>query len=415
MRRKGYLAIAIVLLLTLASPVQAATPKAGAKCTKAGITATAAGKKFTCVKSGNKLVWNKGVAIKAAPKPSPNPVFKPVEPTPSPTPTATPTPVPTATPTPTPTSTYSGPRDIFGTPTSEEALIIDKLVDIAWDKGKPATQFVISTVNDRVKGTAWSNDNAAMLPAITRILDGVGAPLTRNVDWYVWWDLQSLTPLLPPNCWAKDTRFFDVKAVGAGYCRPSTIFIFFEAYQQWYPKEGFLEKYPNEWDKYGIVAVTAGEVVHFSQQTYGERFGHESFNFYPAWLREGPSVLYSAMAYAKHMNMPYSTVRNLALQHFNNYKCGEVLLTDLLMFNQSDRFCEYSGGLLASEYMVAKSGDILAPFRYLESKMKGDGEQCQNPHRICRPSYESVIREIYSNDVDAWHAELQKYIVKWAR
>ena len=115
------------------------------------------------------------------------------------------------------------------------------------------------------------------------------------------------------------------------------------------------------------------------------------------------------------MNMPYSTVRNLALQHFNNYKCGEVLLTDLLMFNQSDRFCEYSGGLLASEYMVAKSGDILAPFRYLESKMKGDGEQCQRPHRICRPSYESVIREIYSNDVDAWHAELQKYIVKWAR
>jgi len=271
MRRKGYLAIAIVLLLTLASPVQAATPKAGAKCTKAGITATAAGKKFTCIKSGNKLVWNKGVAIKAAPKPSPNPVFKPVEPTPSPTPTATPTPVPTATPTPTPTSTYSGPRDIFGTPTSEEALIIDKLVDIAWNKGKPATQFVISTVSDRVKGTAWSNDNAAMLPAITRILDGVGAPLTRNVDWYVWWDLETLQPKLPQNCWAKDSRFFDVKSVGAGYCRPSTIFIFFEAYQQWYPKEGFLEKYPNEWDKYGIVAVTAGEVVHFSQQTYGER------------------------------------------------------------------------------------------------------------------------------------------------
>ena len=95
MKHKGYLALAIVLLLTLASPVQAATPKAGAKCTKVGITATAAGKKFTCVKSGNKLVWNKGVAIKAAPKPPPNPVFKPVEPTPTPTPTPTSTPTPT--------------------------------------------------------------------------------------------------------------------------------------------------------------------------------------------------------------------------------------------------------------------------------------------------------------------------------
>ena len=95
MKRKGGLAIAIVLLLALSTPVQAATPKAGAKCTKAGAIATASGKKFTCIKSGKKLVWNKGVAIKAAPKPPPNPVFKPVEPTPTPTPTPTSTPTPT--------------------------------------------------------------------------------------------------------------------------------------------------------------------------------------------------------------------------------------------------------------------------------------------------------------------------------
>jgi len=90
--------LAVALLLTLTTPLEAATPKAGTKCTKAGTTATAAGKKFTCVKSGTRLVWNKGVAVKAAPKPSPNPVFKPVEPTPTPTPVATPTPTPTPTP-----------------------------------------------------------------------------------------------------------------------------------------------------------------------------------------------------------------------------------------------------------------------------------------------------------------------------
>ncbi len=88
-------------MLTLAAPVQAATPKAGAKCTKVGATATAAGKKFTCVKSGKKLVWNKGVAIKkpspvATPTPSPSPSPFP-EPTPIPTPSATPTPTPTPT------------------------------------------------------------------------------------------------------------------------------------------------------------------------------------------------------------------------------------------------------------------------------------------------------------------------------
>ena len=71
---KSRVAVAVVLLLALATPLQAATPKAGTKCTKVGSTATAGGKKFTCVKSGTKLVWNKGVAItKPAPVATPTP------------------------------------------------------------------------------------------------------------------------------------------------------------------------------------------------------------------------------------------------------------------------------------------------------------------------------------------------------
>jgi hypothetical protein len=57
----------IVLVLTVSllgiAPAQAAV-KTGGKCTKAGATVTSAGKKFTCVKSGGKLVWNKGVKVK---------------------------------------------------------------------------------------------------------------------------------------------------------------------------------------------------------------------------------------------------------------------------------------------------------------------------------------------------------------
>ena len=64
------LTLSAFLLLSLVAPVQAATPKAGS-------TATASGKKFTCIKSGKNLVWNKGVAIKAAaPKPSSTPETK---------------------------------------------------------------------------------------------------------------------------------------------------------------------------------------------------------------------------------------------------------------------------------------------------------------------------------------------------
>lgn len=63
----------VLLIFSLASPVHAAKIKAGAKCSEAGITATASGKKFTCIKSGKKLVWNKGVLIrtkKATAKPA---------------------------------------------------------------------------------------------------------------------------------------------------------------------------------------------------------------------------------------------------------------------------------------------------------------------------------------------------------
>jgi hypothetical protein len=89
MKRSPSLLAFVVAISLLASPSFAAV-KAGAKCTKAGATSTTAGKKYTCVKSGAKLVWNKGVALKPAPKPSVNPVMKPVEPTPNSKPTSQP-------------------------------------------------------------------------------------------------------------------------------------------------------------------------------------------------------------------------------------------------------------------------------------------------------------------------------------
>ena len=57
------LAVLLAVSLLGIAPAQAAT-KPGSKCAKAGITVTSAGKKFTCIKSSGKLVWNKGVTIK---------------------------------------------------------------------------------------------------------------------------------------------------------------------------------------------------------------------------------------------------------------------------------------------------------------------------------------------------------------
>ena len=74
---------AAALALSLLSPsIAAAAVKAGGTCKKVGQVVTQTGKKYTCVKSGNKKIWNKGVlVIKAAPAAAPAPM-----PTPTPTP-----------------------------------------------------------------------------------------------------------------------------------------------------------------------------------------------------------------------------------------------------------------------------------------------------------------------------------------
>ena len=88
MSRRLVTLIIVSLTLTAISPLASASVRAGSPCTKAGSTSTVKGIKYTCVKSGKKLVWNKGVKVVVA-----------ATPTPTPSPTVAPTPTPTAPPT----------------------------------------------------------------------------------------------------------------------------------------------------------------------------------------------------------------------------------------------------------------------------------------------------------------------------
>ena len=56
--------IFLVLLLGLVPSWSANTPKAGSSCSKKGATQIYQNKKFTCVSSGKKLIWDKGVVVK---------------------------------------------------------------------------------------------------------------------------------------------------------------------------------------------------------------------------------------------------------------------------------------------------------------------------------------------------------------
>ncbi len=93
--RKGIIGLSLLLSISLLPAYSATPPKAGSVCSKQGITKTYKGKKYTCVKSGMKLVWDKGSVVKV---PTPAPTV---------TVTATPQPAPTVTVTATPQATWS--------------------------------------------------------------------------------------------------------------------------------------------------------------------------------------------------------------------------------------------------------------------------------------------------------------------
>jgi len=88
----GVSAAILAVSLLFQNTASAASPSGGTVCAKVGSVSTTATKKFTCVKSGKRLVWDKGVAL-----------TKPISATPTPTSTSTST--PTSTPTPTPSAT----------------------------------------------------------------------------------------------------------------------------------------------------------------------------------------------------------------------------------------------------------------------------------------------------------------------
>ena len=64
--REVIIGLSLLLSISLIPAYSATPPKAGSLCSKQGNTKSYQGKKYTCLKSGNKLVWSKGVPNKNA-------------------------------------------------------------------------------------------------------------------------------------------------------------------------------------------------------------------------------------------------------------------------------------------------------------------------------------------------------------
>ena len=161
MRRVASL-ISLFLVFGFMPSAEAVTPKAGATCKKLGAKQIFNNREFTCVKNGNKRVWNKGVAIRIQPTATPS-----LAPTSSATPTPTPTPSPSLTPTPTPTSTPTVVVTPTPTPTPSSTIRSFTAAEVATRNSERSCWSIIN--NDVYDLTNWIKQHPGGDRAILRI------------------------------------------------------------------------------------------------------------------------------------------------------------------------------------------------------------------------------------------------------
>ena len=283
--RKGLLVFLTVAFVSLwFQSLATAAVKPGTSCSKQGQPSTSAGIKYTCVKSGKKLVWNKGVSIKKpVPTKSPTPTATPtVVIMPTPTPSASASPAPTPTPSPTPTIIRKDWEFIY-------LKIWDEL-DKAQSQGSFPFEYKLSpTVNqDKAKESIAAYDKAMKL--WMAVLNG---EKVSPVIWtimsekdYAWWkQVSEQQEGYSSSVWNPVTNML-------GHCqlRPDVFCGYGTTYKSNTPDYKFLQyNVIGSAYTYSPNANTVNhESVHFYQLSVVQGFPQDL----PCWYVEGQASLY---------------------------------------------------------------------------------------------------------------------------
>ena len=282
MRKKVVLLAVSALVLATITPFANAAVKPGTKCAKQGQTSTSAGIKYTCVKSGNKLIWNKGVSVKAAAKPELNPVVKPVEPTPTSKPTPTPTPTP-------------APKNL--TPLEKMNLDIYARFVAADKKISPSFNFVRCPNVDKsmadITETAYI-DAYSFWATVYKAKAKINWLLMSEKDWDCWYETTAKFEGPNPvsrswNVWNKDTGVL-------GHCNVSSTA--FCGYGTGVREGGIFAQYNLIGSNYKIAptpGVVHHETVHnYQAQLIADNFATSKANTVAPWFMEGQANLFGS-------------------------------------------------------------------------------------------------------------------------
>lgn len=326
--KAGILAIAVAttFLPSLATPATAA-PKSGASCAKVGATSIASGKKFTCIKVGKKLIWDKGTLQRATNKPTPQ-VSK------------------------TPTTLLY--------PTSPEILKIDQLVEKAFANAKPAQANIDFQVGPGSGSAEIATIAKASLPSALIVATAMQIELKTPMTIYVgkrdW-----LTPKMPADTWCSNPMMGVPGPASAGFCGLSTGTVFLSV-------DGYLEidgkKISRDFstieDRHLISMSFTHELIHVMQAEAASQYAQSKGNYNPYWLSEGGANVGALMAQSHLHKIPYSQARIYIASYascIGNFTPSQI--KDYTVNSGQRNVCgPYFEGFHWSEYLVAASGAI---------------------------------------------------------
>jgi hypothetical protein len=285
-------ALVLALILSASSAIAAPNPKAGASCPKQGSSKIYKGNKFTCIKSGKKLVWSKGVPTKSAsgsntsdtsqsPTPSPAPTPTTI-PSPSSAPTPTPTPSPSSAPTPTPTPIPTPSKAAQPIPAGVKAALddLDK-----FPKSKEAPQQIKfhfgPNADKRLSNLIENNANATMQFFVDFYQIATPYPVFYSSPVDKDWAISEMAKngLKLRGEWSDERQLFD--PASGGDWNGSYLFWFYK--EDWSGEKG--------WDLYSVTRQdwVNHHIVHGIQNRItGGRDRHLGI-----WAREGGATFYA--------------------------------------------------------------------------------------------------------------------------
>lgn len=312
--------ITTLSLLICSTPSQASShPKPGTSCAKAGLTKINKGMQFTCLKKGKKLTWSQGKIYPS-------------------------------------TSNSTSP--------SKEALFVENQITEA-SKVIPMLSIPKHevVVDPSIKDGPWLQATTYSIDPTIRLLKHLGFNFSQVPKLLIFRDFTWAKDKMTGSCllWGENSA--------GGTCQSDIVF----SNLGWFERRNYkTDKFNGIYDRMLISSNLPVGLLHVAQAEVFKESNNTNnpgrLNDIPAWISMGKMQFMKLASYSIVSGTKYSALRREYLVSVGN-SCKNISLKSLSDVGPYESSCDWINGMLATELLIAKSGD-LSSLLWWEQKAK---------------------------------------------